>query len=328
MRGHVAKLCLSALAALLLLPAGAAAHGAATPEWRAPTPPNGAAFTVVAGKQLRIDLAANAASIDGATLPAGATVVAKGTGRATVTWTPAAAGDGQFAITVVAHDGEPADGARRTYIVWVAEPVSRPRHIARWAFVEAVVPARTHPHSDSPVVLRVPTATPERTQNLLLVLARHRREAEDWLLVRLAALPNNTTAWVPRSSLGAFRAVRTHLVVDRARFTATLYRSGKAIFRTTVGVGKSYWPTPRGEFYIRNKLTGFRDPLYGVLAFGTSARSNVLTDWPGGGYIGIHGTFKPELLPGRVSHGCVRMRNEAILRLSRLMPVGTPLTIR
>jgi len=29
-----------------------------------------------------------------------------------------------------------------------------------------------------------------------------------------------------------------------------------------------------------------------------------------------------------VSHGCIRLRNEAILKLASLMPVGTPLTIR
>ena len=46
-----------------------------------------------------------------------------------------------------------------------------------------------------------------------------------------------------------------------------------------------------------------------------------------GGFVGIHGTDRPELLPGRVSHGCIRMRNPDILRLGRLMPVGTPVTI-
>ena len=35
-----------------------------------------------------------------------------------------------------------------------------------------------------------------------------------------------------------------------------------------------------------------------------------------------------DLLPGRVSHGCIRMRNADVLRLARLMPVGTPLRIR
>ena len=68
-------------------------------------------------------------------------------------------------------------------------------------------------------------------------------------------------------------------------------------------------------------------PLYGSVAFGTSARSAVLTDWPGGGFIGIHGTDRPEILPGRVSHGCIRLRNRDIVRLARLMPVGTPVRI-
>jgi lipoprotein-anchoring transpeptidase ErfK/SrfK len=44
--------------------------------------------------------------------------------------------------------------------------------------------------------------------------------------------------------------------------------------------------------------------------------------------IGIHGTNEPSLIPGRISHGCIRMRNHRIRRLARLMPVGTPLTIR
>jgi lipoprotein-anchoring transpeptidase ErfK/SrfK len=44
--------------------------------------------------------------------------------------------------------------------------------------------------------------------------------------------------------------------------------------------------------------------------------------------VGIHGTDAPQLLPGRVSHGCIRLRNDAILRLARLMPLGTPVSIR
>jgi lipoprotein-anchoring transpeptidase ErfK/SrfK len=94
-----------------------------------------------------------------------------------------------------------------------------------------------------------------------------------------------------------------------------------------VGVGQAHWPTPRGEYYIRMKLCCYGNPTYGPYAFGLSARSAVLTDWPGGGYIGIHGTNAPGLIPGRISHGCIRMRNESITRLNRLMPVGTPVTV-
>jgi lipoprotein-anchoring transpeptidase ErfK/SrfK len=97
--------------------------------------------------------------------------------------------------------------------------------------------------------------------------------------------------------------------------------------RAKIGIGFSHWPTPRGSFYVRNKLVRYRSDFYGPVAFGTSARSAVLTDWPGGGFIGIHGTNRPELLPGRVSHGCIRMRNADIVRLGRVMPVGTPMEV-
>jgi lipoprotein-anchoring transpeptidase ErfK/SrfK len=87
------------------------------------------------------------------------------------------------------------------------------------------------------------------------------------------------------------------------------------------------WPTPRGRFYVRDRLTRYRSPAYGPVAFGTSARSPAATGWPAGGYVGIHGTDRADLVPGRISHGCIRMRNADILRLARLMPVGTPIRI-
>jgi lipoprotein-anchoring transpeptidase ErfK/SrfK len=163
----------------------------------------------------------------------------------------------------------------------------------------------------------------------VLVLARRvDRQGQVWVRVRLPVLPNNTTGWVPRDALGGYGVVRTHLVVELGRESATLLRDGVSIFRAPVGVGTARWPTPTGEFYIRNRLTSLDQATYGPLAFGTSARSSLLTDWPAGGFVGIHGTSRPDLLPGRVSHGCIRLRNEDILRLGRLMPVGTPLTIR
>jgi lipoprotein-anchoring transpeptidase ErfK/SrfK len=44
--------------------------------------------------------------------------------------------------------------------------------------------------------------------------------------------------------------------------------------------------------------------------------------------IGIHGTNQPWLIPGRPSHGCIRVPNAAIRRLARRMPIGTPIRIR
>ena len=206
-------------------------------------------------------------------------------------------------------------------------PLRRGETWARFAPVLREVEARSGPTATSPPLATLTTETPEGTTNIVLVLGDATRANRLWVHVRMPVLPNNQTAWVPRRFLGGYEFVHTRLVVDREHFTATLLYDGRVVFRSPVGVGKPESPTPGGDFYIRDKLSGFGDPFYGPVAYGTSARSPVLTDWPGGGFVGIHGTNEPALIPGRISHGCIRMRNSDILRLSRLMPVGTPLTI-
>jgi lipoprotein-anchoring transpeptidase ErfK/SrfK len=145
--------------------------------------------------------------------------------------------------------------------------------------------------------------------------------------VRIPGRPNGRRGWVPRESLGGLHKVRTALTIDRRTLRATLRRNGRRVWTSRVGVGAPGTPTPAGRFWIRERLSGFGGS-YGPWAFGTSAYSNRLTGWPGGGVIGIHGTDQPGLIPGRPSHGCVRVPNGAIRRLARLMPIGTPVRIR
>ena len=201
--------------------------------------------------------------------------------------------------------------------------------VAVWTSVLRPATARARPNRSARPVAWLSRRTPEGSANVVLVIARAAdARGRVWVRARLAALPNGTTGWVPRSALGAYQTVRTRLIVDRRGLTATLLRDGHPVFHADIGVGQARSPTPRGHFYIRNRLTRYRSPTYGPLAFGTSARSEQLTDWPAGGFVGIHGTDQPDLLPGRVSHGCIRMRNRDIIRLGRLMGVGTPVTIR
>jgi L,D-transpeptidase catalytic domain len=203
-----------------------------------------------------------------------------------------------------------------------------PRPAAHWAPVLAATSARRGPGHRT-VVAEVANRTPEGTANIVLVAGKaSRRSGRLWVQVRVPDLPDDALAWMPRSALGAYIPVRTRLVVDRRRLTATLWRGARPVFRTRVGVGTASTPTPPGDFYVRNRLNRYRSPFYGPLAFGTSARSAGVSDWPAGGFVGIHGTNRPDLIPGRVSHGCIRMANPDILRLARLMRVGTPLTVR
>ena len=198
----------------------------------------------------------------------------------------------------------------------------------RWAFIRHRTIARARPSYSARALSRISFRTPELYRNAVQVLDGVRyRNGKTWIRIRLAVLPNGSTGWVPRGALTQFQKVHTRLVIQHSTLRATLYKRGRPIFRAIVGVGMPHPPTPRGQFYVREKLSGYWAPAYGPRAFGLNARSATLTDWPGGGFIGIHGTNAPNILPGRVSHGCVRMRNDAILRLFRLVPLGTPVDI-
>lgn len=217
---------------------------------------------------------------------------------------------------------------RAGFTVGAPVPLGDGRLESRWAPVRHAVAARERPWAAAPVAARLARRTPEGTTNLVTALARVTDpDGRIWVRVRLPVLPNGTTGWVPRDALGGYATVTTQLVIHRRGLTATLLRGGRRVLRAPVGIGTAAAPTPAGEFYVRNRLTRFRSPFYGPVALGTSARSATLTDWPGGGFIGIHGTDRPDLIPGRVSHGCIRMRNADVRRLARLMPIGTPISI-
>jgi lipoprotein-anchoring transpeptidase ErfK/SrfK len=196
----------------------------------------------------------------------------------------------------------------------------------RYAYVDFATVARRRPTRSAPAVGRLRLRTQDGTDELVLVRAA--AAGGTWLKVELPVRPTGTTGWIPRSAVGELRVATTWLKVDRRRLRATLVDRGRVVFSAPVGVGRASAPTPAGSFYVRDRLVPRRrGSMYGALAFGLSGRSKVLTDWPGGGFIGIHGTNRPDLIPGRPSHGCIRMRNADVLRLDKLMPVGTPVTI-
>ena len=199
--------------------------------------------------------------------------------------------------------------------------------LSRWAYTNLVYKVRARPSKHSRVVGKLRFNTEDGPPEIYLALRLYDDgKGEQWVQIRLPQRPNGKTGWVPREALGEFHVVTTRLVVNRRTLRATLYKRGRKIFQAPIGVGKAGTPTPAGKFWIRERLNGFGNPVYGPIAFGTAAYSN-LSEWPGGGVVGIHGTNQPELIPGRPSHGCIRLKNAAILRLARLMPVGTPVRI-
>ncbi len=163
-----------------------------------------------------------------------------------------------------------------------------------------------------------------RPTSILAVAEARDRTKTRWLKISLAMRPNGRFGWV-RADLVNAHHVTKRLVVSVGARTLSLYDGGRLLLRTRVAVGKPSAPTPLGRFFVQ---AGFRplERYLGAYAFETSAYSK-LSDWPGGGIVGFHGWNDPSVFGKAVSHGCVRLPNAAILRLSRLIEPGTPITI-
>jgi lipoprotein-anchoring transpeptidase ErfK/SrfK len=206
--------------------------------------------------------------------------------------------------------------------------LSDERTVTRWAYPNNHAKIRSRPTGQARTVGKLRWLTEDGLPEIYIALASWRDSHKNtWVKIRVPKRPNGVTGWVPRRALRSYTAVDTFLDLNRSSLLLTLYRAGKPVMSAHVGIGASATPTPRGHFYIREKFRVVGASVYGPFALGTSAYAPHLTDWPGGGVVGLHGTNEPGLIPGRPSHGCIRLRNDKITRLYRLTPRGTPIFI-
>jgi lipoprotein-anchoring transpeptidase ErfK/SrfK len=147
-----------------------------------------------------------------------------------------------------------------------------------------------------------------------------------WYRVSVPMRPNGMMGWIPSWSV-SLAPTTGLIVISRAARTIEVFRQGILQLRAPVAVGAPGTETPLGHFYVTARFVPFKDPFLGVFAVETSAYSK-LSEWPGGGVVGIHGTDLPQLLGDAVSHGCIRVSNATAAALERLAPLGTPIWIR
>jgi lipoprotein-anchoring transpeptidase ErfK/SrfK len=165
-----------------------------------------------------------------------------------------------------------------------------------------------------------------RPQEMFAVHKQLGADGEVWYRVSIPMRPNGTYGWIPASTVSLAPTVSL-IVIDRSARTIDVFRRGRHAWHGRVAVGAPGRETPVGHFYVAARFVPYRDPFLGVFALETSAYSK-LTEWPGGGVVGIHGTDLPQLLGQAVSHGCVRVSNQTAAALKRLAPLGTPIWIK
>lgn len=162
---------------------------------------------------------------------------------------------------------------------------------------------------------------------IVLAIRAQRGAGGWWYELSVPGRPNGRRGWVPADALDLSH-MRNRIVVHvRARtIEVTRIADGRVLLRAIVAVGKPGAETPLGRnFYVQARWVP-TDPFYGTFALETSAYSK-LSEWPGGGLAGIHGTDRPDLLGQAVSHGCVRVSNAVATALERLAPLGTPVDL-
>ena len=128
------------------------------------------------------------------------------------------------------------------------------------------------------------------------------------------------------------------IVVSKKDMTLTVYNDS-ILLKTKISCGKNFGnktrrgdnKTPEGTFKInmiqpssqwtwdfkdgKGKIKGAYGPYFLRL------KTPITT------MIGIHGTCYPELIGTRTSSGCVRIHNDEMLKLVKLVKVGTKVTI-
>lgn len=218
-----------------------------------------------------------------------------------------------------------AAGANGTYTETL---LSNELDTTRWAFVSKRVSAFSRPGERGAKLRTLTRNTPDKTSELVLTLReRIYSDGTVWTEVRLP-MRLQKTGWVRRARLDKYRVVHSRIEIDRTLRTIKLFKREQQVWSAPVAVGRTGHETPAGSFYVRNRLAS-TDPKgrFGPFAIGLSAHASTQTDWPGHKTVGIHGTDRPELVPGTTSDPCVLITNDKIRELFRLAPPGTPVKI-
>jgi hypothetical protein len=200
--------------------------------------------------------------------------------------------------------------------------------LTTWAHPEVPGVIRRAPSTHAARVAPVRIYTEDGFPEVYVLLSSFRdATGREWVKARIPGRPNGRSGWVLRELLGVSHQTRWRIVVDRARRRMRVYYEGRLRRVFPVGIGKPSTPTPPGRFWVRERFRLSPSSPYWPYALGTSDYST-LSEWPGGGVIGIHGDFgEPSKIPGDPSHGCIRMRDADIAWLAPRVTLGTPVDI-
>jgi lipoprotein-anchoring transpeptidase ErfK/SrfK len=160
---------------------------------------------------------------------------------------------------------------------------------------------------------------------LAVAVKKGKKGKPAWYKITVPGRPNGRTGWVPAKQI-SIRSVPWQVVVFRGSRVVQLWKKDQLVYTSKVAVGAAGMETPIGLYYVTVRFRPVTQPFLGSFAFETSAYSK-LSEWPGGGVVGLHGTTSPQLLGQAVSHGCIRISNATADFFRDRIPLGTPIRV-
>ncbi len=155
----------------------------------------------------------------------------------------------------------------------------------------------------------------------LPVITRNR----DWVQVMLPSKPNGSTGWLRSSQLTEAHSrflVKVHL----GQRSLELFEDSELVGTWTVAIGADGTPTPTGRTFVLGQIVDDKQPFSPVI-LPLGSHSDTLDSYGGGpGTVALHGWTDPSVFGKAVSHGCVRVPDDA-LALLRTVPIGTPVMV-
>jgi lipoprotein-anchoring transpeptidase ErfK/SrfK len=222
-----------------------------------------------------------------------------------------------------AATGNHTDAAPTSKVTTPADPY-------RSTVAEAVVPrVRVYSEPGAPTPARTVEAPTDPPRPLVFLVQEERPPI--WLKVLLPVRPNGSSGWI-RAADVRLSEHTYRMVIELTAHRITVTKGANVIVEAPIGVGRAQTPTPGGLYYIKELLKPPNpNTVYGPYAYGLSGFSDALESFEGGdAVIGVHGTNDPSGLGKDVSHGCIRMPNDQIIKLVEeiKLPLGVPVEIR
>lgn len=158
------------------------------------------------------------------------------------------------------------------------------------------------------------------------------RRRGPWFAIPTAQLPDGRLGWIRQTPARPLSRTRTLVRVDLSARRVWVTHGAQLLMTAPVAIGAPAFPTPTASTSVDEIIPVTRDSIYAPRDYGPViialrlAQSDPSPGFPDGGIVAFHGAGTPDVGTATTA-GCLRMRNDDVRHLARMVREGTPVKI-